>query len=158
MDLEIRLNMRKKLFELQQRKNIFLLHADMFPYKGDKIVNCHVCESTMVNIAAGMSRVGTPVFIYGVCGFVFLNALEQIKFNLINYGAQYAPILWFNAGYVGCYDNFGEGHIFKEELDLCSLYNIPVYTPNINNFNEICEELLCSNGLKYIRLGWDELK
>lgn len=148
--------MRKQLYNFQQEKKILLLHADMFPFSGDKIINCHICESTMVNIAAGVSRTGTPVFMYGACGFIFLNALEQIKFNLINYGAKYAPILWFNAGHVGCYDNFGEGHQFKEEIQLCELYNIPLYTPEKREFKELCENLLKTNGLKYIRLGWDE--
>lgn len=147
--------MRKLLFELQQELDIHLLHCDMFPYEGEKIINLHIMEQTMMNVAAGIAYTKTPVLVYGVSGFVFLKALEQIKFSIQAFGAKYAPILWFNAGHIGCYDHFGIGHQFKEELELCKIYNIDVFTPKYEDFKMICKELLKTNGLKYIRLGAD---
>lgn len=148
--------MRKKLFDFQQKNNIFLLHADMFPFDGEKIINLHIMEQTLVNVAAGIAYTKKPVFIYGVCGFVFLKGLEQIKFSILEFAANYAPILFFNAGHIGCYNHFGKGHIFNEDLDLCNLYNIPYYEPKYEEFDDLCLKLLDANGLKFIRLGEDK--
>lgn len=147
--------MRKLLFEFQKKNNLFLLHGDMFPYCGEKILNLHIMEQTIVNVAAGIAYTREPVLIYGVCGFIFLKALEQIKFNLLDFASKYAPILWFNAGHTGCYNNFGKGHIFDEEMELCKLYGINVYTPEYADFLNLCDTLLRKNGLHYIRLGED---
>lgn len=87
--------MRAQLFELHQELNnvnntnnannassdIMLLHCDMFPYTGKNIINLHIQEQTMVNVAAGIAYTGKPVIIYGVLGFVFLKALN--KLNLV---------------------------------------------------------------------------
>lgn len=147
--------MRKKLFEFQKSKNLFLLHADMFPYNNEKIINLHIMEQSLINIAAGIAYTKTPVLIYGVCGFVFLKALEQIKFSIIEFAQNYAPILFFNAGHIGCYEHFGKGHVFKEDIELCKLYNIPYFEPKYEEFEDLCNKLLKTNGLKFIRLGED---
>lgn len=64
--------MRAQLFELHQELNnasnadnannadnassdIILLHCDMFPYTGNNIINLHIQEQTMVNVAAGIA-------------------------------------------------------------------------------------------------------
>lgn len=55
-----------------------------------------------------------------------------------------------NAGYTGCYEMFGKGHIFNEELDLCRIYNIDFFAPNKENFKDLIKDCLKTNGFKYI--------
>ncbi|EMV9619395.1 hypothetical protein AADV15_000813 [Campylobacter coli] len=153
--------MRAQLFEFHQELNnasnpsvqssdIILLHCDMFPYTGKNIINLHIQEQTMINVAAGIAYTGKPVIIYGVLGFVFLKALEQIKFSILDFSAKYAPIIMCNAGYTGCYEMFGKGHVFKEELDLCRVYGIEYFVPNKENFKDLIKDCLKTNGFKYI--------
>lgn len=141
--------MRKLLFEISKKQDIKLIHCDMFPYKGENIIDLGLGESNAINVAYGISML-EPVFIYGVCGFL-LHRLEQLKLNL-RFSSQ--PVLFFNAGGSNhpCYKEFGEGHTCNEDLEIAKILKVPVYTPKYEEFNSLVFDLLLTEGLKIIRL------
>lgn len=150
--------MRATLYKLQQELGFYLVHNDMFPYKGNKIIDCSIQEENSVNIASGLAYCHNPVVIYGVCGFVIYKALEQIIYSAKEFGSKYAPMIFCNAGANGCYSQYGKGHLVKYDQQICDMLNIPLYEPqNANDFEILLKEILVNkNGLYFIRLGRDE--
>lgn len=150
--------MRKRLFEIQKDIGFYLVHNDMFPFSGDKIIDCSIQEENSVNVASGIAYTKRPVVIYGVCGFVIYKALEQIIYSAKEFGSNYAPMIFCNAGANGCYSQFGKGHEVKYDLDICNMLDIPLFEPqNANEFEVLLKGLLQQkNGLYFIRLGKDE--
>lgn len=161
-----RKHMRKTLFNLQKDKGFYLVHNDMFPYTGDKIIDCSIQEENSVNVASGIAYTKHPVVVYGVCGFVLYKALEQIIYSAKEFGSRYAPIIFCNAGANGCYSKYGKGHEVKYDQQICDMLDIPLYEPkDANAFQILLQELLQKNeknekneknGIYFIRLGKDE--
>lgn len=149
--------MRKKLSDYLnqlQDKNIYLLHADMFPYKTFNSYNLGIQEQNLVNIACGLAYAGKKVIVYGVCGFILYKAFEQIKFNT-QWCKDKSCIIFCNAGHTGCYDFINIGHTIKDDLEIAKLLNLKVYTPTHQNFTQIIESLLNKKGSYLVRLGND---
>ena len=137
---------------------VYFLHADMWKWtNGDyKQINCGVQEPNMVNIAAGLASQGKKVIIYGVAGFVLYKAYEQIKLNIKGWAENYGSIVFVNAGANGCYSACGRGHLLDDDVLLMQALHIPLYDPaDCSTFVRNVKEGLQSNGVRYIRLGWD---
>jgi len=150
--------MRKTLYKLQQELGFYLVHNDMFPYKGNKIIDCSIQEENSVNVATGIAYTSRPVVIYGVCGFVLYKALEQIIYSAKEFGSKYAPMIFCNAGANGCYSQYGKGHLVKYDQQICEMLEIPLYEPqNAKEFDYLMRDLIQrKDGLYFVRLGYDE--
>jgi len=139
-------------------KEIYLLHADLWKWTdGDYTqINCGVQEPNMVNIAAGLASQGKRVIVYGVAGFVLYKAYEQMKLNIKGWAEHYGSVIFVNAGANGAYKICGRGHLLDDDALLMQALNIPLYDPpDRSTFIRNVKEGLQSNGVRYIRLGWD---
>ena len=152
--------MRATLHKFLSRVNnpdIYLLHADMwgFPTTGN-VINCGVQEPNMVNIAAGLASQGKRVIIYGVAGFVIYKAYEQIKLNIKGWSENLGSIVFVNAGYNGCYNICGRGHLVYDDHILMQGLDIPLFDPpDRKTFIRDVKEGLQHTGVRFIRCGWD---
>lgn len=137
---------------------VYLLHADLWKWTdGDYTqLNCGVQEPNMVNIAAGLASQGKRVIVYGVAGFVLYKAYEQMKLNIKGWAENYGSVIFVNAGRNGCYSACGRGHLVEDDALLMQALDIPLYDPpDRQTFVRNVKEGLQSNGVRYIRLGWD---
>lgn len=140
---------------------VYFLHADMWKWtKGNyKIINCGVQEPNMVNIAAGLASQGKRVIIYGVAGFVLYKAYEQIKLNVKGWAEHTGSIIFVNAGQNGCYSICGRGHLVDDDWKLADALDIPLFTPETGStFVRTIKTGLQNTGVRFIRLGWDDVK
>ena len=152
--------MRETLHKFLNRYpgEVYFLHADMWKWtEGNyNIINCGVQEPNMVNIAAGLASQGKKVVIYGVAGFVIYKAYEQIKLNIKGWAENRGSIVFVNAGYNGCYSICGRGHLVSDDSTLMQALDIPLYDPvDTSTFVRVVKEGLQSNGVRFVRLGWD---
>ena len=107
----------------------------------------------MVNVAGGLASQGKKVIIYGVAGFVYQRAYEQLKFSVVNFGKNVTLV---NAGSNGCYSRCGIGHIPNDDYDLMQALNIKCYEPNTRSeFLQTLIKCIRNNETNFIRLGWD---
>lgn len=137
---------------------IYLLHTDLWKWTSCdyKMINCGVQEPNMVNIAAGLASQGKRVIVYGVAGFVMYKAYEQLKLNVKGWAEHRGSIVLVNAGANGCYTAMGRGHLLDDDAMLMKALDIPLYEPlDCSTFVRNVKEGLQSNGVRYIRLGWD---
>lgn len=137
---------------------VYFLHSDMWKWtEGNyNIINCGVQEPNMVNIAAGLASQGKKVIVYGVAGFVIYKSYEQIKLNIKGWAEHYGSVIFVNAGANGCYKICGRGHLLDDDNLLMQALNIPLFDPNDRStFIRNVKDGLKQNGVRYIRLGWD---
>jgi transketolase len=152
--------MRKTLHKFLsklQHPDVYFMHSDMwgFPTKGN-VINCGVQEANMINIAAGLASQGKKVVIYGVAGFVIYKAYAQIKLNIKGWAENHGSIVFANAGYNGCYQYSGRGHLVYDDHILMQALDIPLYDPpDRRTFLRNVKEGLQTTGVRFIRLGWD---
>lgn len=126
-----------------------------FPTKGN-VINCGIQEPNMVNIAAGLASQGKRVIVYGVAGFVIYKSYEQIKLYIKGWAEHKGSIVFVNAGHNGCYAHLGRGHLIEDDRLLCNALGIDVYTPDDRStFLRNVKEGLQTNGVRWVRLGWD---
>ncbi len=152
--------MRETLHKFLNRYpgEVYLLHCDMWKWTDGNynIVNCGVQEPNMVNIAAGLASQGKKVIVYGVAGFVIYKAYEQIKLNIKGWAENYGSVVFVNAGHNGCYSIYGRGHLVSDDHILMQALEIPLYDPaDRSTFVSVVKEGLQTNGVRFVRLGWD---
>lgn len=153
--------MRKHLnrFLKLYKGEVYLLHCDMWKWTDENynIINCGVQEPNMINIAAGLASQGKKVIIYGVAGFVIYKSYEQIKLNIKGWAEKYGSVVFVNAGYNGCYSICGRGHLVFDDHKLMDALDIPLYDPkDSSTFIKNLKDGLKHNGVRFIRLGWDD--
>lgn len=139
--------------------DLYFLHADMwsFPLFKSKYphrcINVGVQETNMVNIAGGLASQGKCVIIYGVAGFVYQRAYEQLKFSVVNFGKSVTLV---NAGANGCYSKCGIGHIPDDDYALMDALKINKYEPlTRRDFIRCLKDCIRNKQTNFIRLGWD---
>lgn len=151
--------MRKTLADFLNKEKcnaMYLLHADMFPYRVHNEINPGIQEPHLVNVAQGLADLGNTVFIYGVCGFVLYKSIESIKLVL---KGNSGTVIFVNAGANGCYEHIGEGHTIKDDLEMCQLLDIKLYEPETKaDFLNLMKTLSISSGVHFVRLGFDDCK
>lgn len=154
---KMRVTLHKFLTKLKN-PNVYLLHCDLWKWPSDDYhcINCGIGEPNMVNIAAGLTSQGKRVIVYGVAGFVLYKAYEQIKLNVKGWAENHGSIIFVNAGANGCYSACGRGHLLDDDVLLMQALDIPLYDPiDRRTFVRTVKEGLQTNGVRYIRLGWD---
>ena len=142
---------------LADNPEVYLLHCDMWGFPlAPNVINCGIGEPNMVNIAAGLASQGKRVVVYGVAGFVIYKAYEQIKMNVKGWAENYGSIIFCNAGQNGCYSICGRGHLVHDDYKLMDALEIPLYDPpDRKTFLKNVTDGVESNGVRFIRLGWD---
>lgn len=142
--------------------DLYLLHADMWGFSKfknrfpDRIINCGIQETNMLNIAGGLASQGKKVIVYGVAGFVYQRGYEQLKFSIVNYGKN---VTFVNAGANGCYNKCGIGHMPDDDFKLMDALNIGCHEPETRSkFLTILIQCIRDPGTNFIRLGWDNCK
>ena len=149
-----------KFLSRLHHNDVYLLHCDMwgFPTRGN-VINCGIGEPNMVNIAAGLASQGKKVVVYGVAGFVIYKAYEQIKLNIKGWAEHEGSVVFVNAGHNGCYGVCGRGHLLDDDDQLMRALGVPLYDPpDRKTFLRNVKDGLQNNGVRYIRLGWDNEK
>lgn len=154
--------MRHALDKFLSRYNnpdLYFMHADMWSFPlfkakyPDRCINVGVQETNMINIAGGLASQGKKVIVYGVAGFVYQRAYEQLKFSVVNFGKS---ITLVNAGANGCYSKCGIGHIPDDDYALMRALHIHTHEPSTRcDFIRTLKKCLRSNETNFIRLGWD---
>jgi len=139
--------------------DLYFLHADMWSFEKfkrrfpERCLNFGIQETNMMNVAGGLASQGKKVIIYGVAGFVYQRAYEQLKFSVVNFGKSVTMI---NAGHNGCYNRCGIGHLPDDDYHLMNALKIKCYEPNNRkDFLHTVVNCLRSNETNFIRLGWD---
>ena len=140
-------------------QDTIFMHADMWGFKKfqkrfpERCLNFGIQETNMMNVAGGLARSGKRVIVYGVAGFVYQRAYEQLKFSVVNYGNNVTLI---NAGHNGCYDRCGIGHIPDDDYKLMEALGVECHEPvNRSGFVKTLTSCLRNNHTNFIRLGWD---
>lgn len=139
--------------------DVMFLHADMWGFKKfknkypERCLNFGIQETNMINVAGGLARSGKRVIVYGVAGFVYQRAYEQLKFSVVNYGCNVTLI---NAGHNGCYDKCGIGHIPDDDYKLMEALGVECHEPDSRSeFIKTLSTCLRNDHTNFIRLGWD---
>lgn len=154
--------MRRTLDIFLSRYNnpdLYFLHADMWGFPRFKTkyptrcINVGIQESNMINIAGGLASQGKIVIVYGVAGFVYQRAYEQLKFSVTHFGKSVTLV---NAGANGCYSACGIGHIPDDDYALMDALKINKYEPHTRSeFIRTLKSCIRNRETNFIRLGWD---
>ena len=168
--------MRRALDIFLSRYNnpyLYFLHADMWSFPRFKAkypqryLNIGVQETNMINIAGGLASQGKIVIVYGVAGFVYQRAYEQLKFSVTHFLSNISEtesnvthfgkrVTLVNAGANGCYNKCGIGHIPDDDYALMDALNINKYEPQTRQqFIRILKHCIRNKQTNFIRLGWD---
>ena len=123
----------------------------------DRYYNIGICEQSIVNMAAGLSKVGLNPVVHTIAPFITERAYEQIKLNVKGWAENKGKIIFINSGHNGCYTDAGRGHLIDDDIALCNALNIETYTPTSRGglIRYIKNKLKDKNGTSFIRLGWD---
>ena len=148
-----------KFLSRYDNPNLYFMHADMwnFPlFKSkypNRCINVGVQETNMINIAAGLASQGKTVIVYGVAGFVYQRAYEQLKFSVTHFGKSVTLV---NAGANGCYNKCGAGHIPDDDYALMDALKINKCEPQTRrDFIRCLKDCIRNKQTNFIRLGWD---
>tara|TARA_E500000318_G_C3540986_1_gene204639 strand:- start:408 stop:884 length:477 start_codon:yes stop_codon:yes gene_type:complete len=151
-----------KFLSKYNNPNLYFLHADMWHFPAFKEKYPHRClnfgigETNMMNVAGGLASQGKTVIIYGVAGFVYQRAYEQLKFSVVNFGKNVTIV---NAGANKCYEKCGIGHIPDDDFKLMNALYINCHEPNTkSDFLRTLINCIRDDKTNFIRLGWDNCK
>jgi transketolase len=121
----------------------------------DRFFNVGIAEQNLVNVAAGMALEGFRVFAYAIAPFITMRCYEQIRISLalIN---EIRPLNVTLIGVgAGCsYTVSGPSHQCYEDISLMrALPTCEVFSASDHiSSKAICEHVLTSSGLNYVRL------
>ena len=148
-----------KFLSKYNNPNLLFLHADMWQFPlfktrfPERCINVGIQETNMINMAGGLASRNKIVFVYGVAGFVYQRAYEQLKFSVSHFGKSVTLI---NAGHNGCYNKCGIGHIPDDDYNLMQALNINCYEPiDRSSFVKVITQCIRNKETNFVRLGWD---
>lgn len=158
--MKIREEFAKLIFELGKKdKNLVVMVGDIshgifkdfrstFP---DRYYNIGICESSMTNVAAGLSKVGLNPVIHTISPFLIERSYEQIK---LDFGYQKQPINIVTVGGAFDYSKLGCSHHCYTDVSLISHFkNSNIITPGSNiEFKKLFKNVYKKNKINYFRL------
>ena len=90
-------------------------------------INAGVAEQNMVGVGAGMAKTGLYPIMYGLCAFVPIRVLEQIK---MDFCYENLPGLFIGDGAGVVYSHLGASHQSTEDVSaLRGVPNISILSP-----------------------------
>jgi len=115
-------------------------------------INAGIAEQNMVGVAAGLARSGFRPIVYGLCAFIPIRVLEQIKLDVAH---DHLPIIFIGDGAGFVYSHLGTSHQSTEDIACsCAIPNLSVYSP-ADRF-ELTQCLTMAykdNSAVYLRIG-----
>lgn len=121
---------------------------DSFP---DRYYNIGICEPSMVNLAAGLSKVGLNPVIHTIAPFLIERSYEQIK---LDFGYQKLPVNIVSVGGAFDYSKLGCSHHCYVDVSLLSHFkdaNI-VLPASEQEFKKIFSKIYKEKKINYFRL------
>ena len=122
--------------------------AKMFP---NRYYNIGICEPTMVNMAAGLSKVDLIPVVHTIAPFIVERSYEQIK---LDFGYQKLPINIISVGGAYDYSQLGCSHHCYTDISLIShIENSNAFMPgSAIEFNELFKQTYNSSFINYFKL------
>ncbi|MDP3940865.1 MAG: transketolase C-terminal domain-containing protein [bacterium] len=94
---------------------------------GKRFINAGVAEQNMIDVAAGMARMGLHPWVYSIAPFLTLKAFEQVRNNICH---PNLPVKFLGNGGGYGYGIMGETHHALEDVAIFSaLPNIKIFAP-----------------------------
>jgi len=152
----------KKLIKLAEKdKDVMLLNDDtgfnLLEEFGEKFpgryINCGITEQTIMGIAAGLSKAGKKVYVYGIIPFAIMRCYEQLRDDVCYHNANVKIVA---VGGYQYYKFLGFTHNIKgnEDIEILKpLPNIKLYTPKTPaEVEKVIQKEYKRKGPAYIRL------
>jgi len=117
-----------------------------------KFINVGVCEQAMIGYAAGLSKCGFKVIVYGLSAFLPTRVFEFVKMDICY---DNLPVILLGDGAGLVYNTLGASHQCAEDIAMLrALPNLDIYSP-ADAFELLsCLELASkSKNASYIRIG-----
>lgn len=129
-------------------------HGILQPYAKacpGRYYNIGICEPTIVNMAAGMAKVGLVPVVHTIAPFITERAYEQIK---LDFGYQQLPLNLISVGGAFDYAQLGcSHHCYTDVSLLCHLKRATVVVPGSPvEFNALFKDLYAEDSINYFRL------
>jgi len=152
----------ENLIKLAEKdENIMLLNDDTgfnllenfvkkFPRR---YINCGITEQTIMGIAAGLTKMGKKVYVYGIIPFAIMRCYEQLRDDVCYHNADVKII---GVGGFQYYRFLGFTHNIEKNEDIKILKHLPaikIYIPKTQKEVErVVLETYKRKGPDYIRL------
>jgi transketolase len=130
-------------------------HGILKPYASvcpGRYYNIGICEPTIVNMAAGLSKVGLIPVVHTIAPFITERAYEQIK---LDFGYQNLALNLVSVGGSFDYSQLGcSHHCYTDVSLLCHLKRSTVIMPGSPvEFNQLFKETYGNGEINYYRLS-----
>lgn len=130
-------------------------HGILKPYASacpGRYYNIGICEPTIVNMAAGLSKVGLVPVVHTIAPFITERAYEQIK---LDFGYQNLALNLVSVGGSFDYSQLGcSHHCYTDVSLLCHLKRSTVIMPGSPvEFNQLFKATYDNGGINYYRLS-----
>ena len=114
--------------------------------------NIGICEPTIINMAAGLSKVGLNPVVHTIAPFITERAYEQIK---LDFGYQKLPINIISVGGAFDYTQLGCSHHCYTDVSLFShLKNSNIMLPgSAREFNILFKQTYKNKGINYYKIS-----
>ena len=122
--------------------------AKEFP---NRYYNIGICEPTIVNMGAGLSKVGLIPVLHTIAPFLIERSYEQIK---LDYGYQKLPVNLISVGGSFDYAQLGcSHHSYADVSMMCHLKRANVFIPgSATEFDKLFKAVYKTDAINYFRL------
>jgi transketolase len=130
-------------------------HGILKPFKmnyPDRYYNIGICEPSMVNLAAGLSKVGLNPVVHTIAPFLIERSFEQIK---LDFGYQKLGVNLISVGGAFDYSQLGCSHHCYTDVSLVShIEGSKVFMPgNVHEFKKLFRNSYKDKSINYFRLS-----
>jgi transketolase len=130
-------------------------HGILKPFNSkfpDRYYNIGICEPSMVNLAAGLSKVGLTPVVHTIAPFLIERSYEQIK---LDFGYQKLGVNLVSVGGAFDYSQLGCSHHCYTDVSLVShIEGSKVFMPgNVHEFKELFRKSYKDSSVNYFRLS-----
>lgn len=142
-----------------QDKNFFVMSGDhgyalfdeIRKKAPDQFINTGVNEQALIGAAAGMSKTGKRVVVYGLASFIPIRVLEFIKMNICY---ERLPVIILGDGAGTVYTTLGASHQCGEDIAALRTLPVKIFSPADKIEMDLClEQAFLENMPCYIRIG-----
>lgn len=129
-------------------------HGILRPYAKacpDRYYNIGICEPTIVNMAAGLNKVGLIPVVHTIAPFITERAYEQIK---LDFGYQQLSLNLVSVGGAFDYAQLGCSHHCYTDVSLmCHFHRgVVIYPGSTTEFSKLFRETYANGLINYFRL------
>ena len=117
----------------------------------NRYYNVGICEPTIVNMGAGLSKVGLTPVLHTISPFLIQRSYEQIK---LDYGYQNLPVNLISVGGSFDYAQLGcSHHTYADVSMMCHFKRANVFVPgSALEFDSLFKQVYKNNSINYYRL------